>query len=215
MALTDFVLTDGGRELFARAALGEEIVFTRGAVGKGALSAGSDAEKRTQMCDEVADMNVCTPDAEGETQRVRCQFTNADGAGGCIPAFRLNECGLFGRLISDAQDVLIAYGNTFDSDAGDLIAQTECEFEMEFVITLSGAKQMTFLATGLIFATQEDLKTHTQSASAITAGTLCGKVLANASSSSTLTDKQVRNIVIATAEPSSAGNGDIWLSYSN
>ena len=56
---------------------------------------------------------------------------------------------------------------------------------------------------------------HTQSASTINSGTLAGKVLANASSAATLTDKQVRNIVIATAEPSSAGNGDIWLSYSN
>ena len=53
------------------------------------------------------------------------------------------------------------------------------------------------------------------SADNVSAGTLAGKVLANASSSSTLTDKQVRNIVIATAEPDSAGNGDIWLSYSN
>ena len=55
---------------------------------------------------------------------------------------------------------------------------------------------------------------HTQAASTITSGTLGGKVLANASSITTLTDKQVRNIVISTTEPSSATNGDIWLSYS-
>lgn len=213
MALTDFVLTDVGRALIARAALGEEMVFTRGAVGKGALSAGSESQKRTQMCDAVADMNVCAPEVSGDTLRVRCQFTNADGSGGYIPAFRLNECGLFGRLKGDAQDVLIAYGNTFDANAGDLIAQTECEFEIEFAIAISGAEQMQFSSTGLIFATQEDLKTHTQSASTITAGVLAGKVLANASAAA-LGDKQVRNIVIATVEPDSAAEGDIWLSYS-
>ena len=56
---------------------------------------------------------------------------------------------------------------------------------------------------------------HTHSASNITAGTLGGKVVANTSAVSTLTDKQIRNITISTAVPTSSDgeNGDIWLVY--
>lgn len=56
---------------------------------------------------------------------------------------------------------------------------------------------------------------HTHSASNITAGTLGGKVVANTSAVSALTDKQIRNIYISTAVPTSSDgeNGDIWLVY--
>ena len=56
---------------------------------------------------------------------------------------------------------------------------------------------------------------HTHSASNITAGTLGGKVVANTSAVSAITDKQLRNITISTAVPTSSDgeNGDIWLVY--
>lgn len=56
---------------------------------------------------------------------------------------------------------------------------------------------------------------HNHSASNITAGTLGGKVVANTSAVSTLTTKQLRNITISTAVPTSSDgeNGDIWLVY--
>ena len=56
---------------------------------------------------------------------------------------------------------------------------------------------------------------HTHSASNITAGTLGGKVVANTSAVSALTDKQIRNITISTSAPvnSQGENGDIWLVY--
>ena len=58
---------------------------------------------------------------------------------------------------------------------------------------------------------------HTHSASNITAGTLGGSVVANATSVGTLTTKQVRNITISTADPTSSdgGNGDVWIKYGN
>lgn len=57
---------------------------------------------------------------------------------------------------------------------------------------------------------------HTHSASNITAGTLGGKVVANTSAVSVLTDKQIRNIFISTSEPvnSQGVDGDIWITYS-
>ena len=56
---------------------------------------------------------------------------------------------------------------------------------------------------------------HNHSASNITAGTLGGKVVANTSAVGTLTTKQLRNITISTAVPTSSEgeNGDIWLVY--
>ena len=56
---------------------------------------------------------------------------------------------------------------------------------------------------------------HTHSASNITAGTLDGKVVANTSAVGTLTTKQLRNITISTADPTSSdgGNGDVWITY--
>lgn len=58
---------------------------------------------------------------------------------------------------------------------------------------------------------------HTHSASNITAGTLGGSVVANATAVGTLTTKQVRNITISTADPTSSdgGNGDVWITYGN
>ena len=56
---------------------------------------------------------------------------------------------------------------------------------------------------------------HTHSASNITAGTLGGSVVANATAVGTLTTKQLRNITISTADPKSSdgGNGDVWIKY--
>ena len=56
---------------------------------------------------------------------------------------------------------------------------------------------------------------HTHSASNITAGTLGGSVVANATAVGTLTTKQLRNITISTADPTSSdgGNGDVWIKY--
>lgn len=51
----------------------------------------------------------------------------------------------------------------------------------------------------------------------IASGTLGGKVVANTSAVSKLTDKQIRNIFISTSEPSGGQGeeGDIWIMYSS
>lgn len=52
-------------------------------------------------------------------------------------------------------------------------------------------------------------------ASYVTAGTLGGSVVANATAVGTLTTKQLRNITISNADPTSSdgGNGDVWIKY--
>jgi len=54
---------------------------------------------------------------------------------------------------------------------------------------------------------------HNQAASTVTAGTLAGKVVANATATATYTDAQVRNITISTEDPSGGNPGDIWIKY--
>ena len=64
-------------------------------------------------------------------------------------------------------------------------------------------------------ALSQNINTHTQPADRVTAGTFAGKVVGNASAEASLTDKQFRNITIATAEPTSedGASGDIWIVY--
>ena len=58
---------------------------------------------------------------------------------------------------------------------------------------------------------------HTQAASTVTAGTLGGKVVANATAVTTLSDKQIRNIYAGTSEltagVSALPTGDIYIQY--
>ncbi len=223
MALTDFVITDAGREMLTRAALEGDVIFTRGAVGRGALKPGSSLAARTTMNDRMADMRVAAPEISGDTVRIRCQFSNADGRGGYLPAFRWNECGLFARLNADGAETLIAYANTCDAAAGDMIPASECEFEVEFALAIAGAKGLSFGSEGMIFATRHEMSvaltqkannTHSQSASTITEGVLSGRVLANTDAIAALAGRQVRNIIISTDEPTSGvHDGDIWLKY--
>ena len=65
-------------------------------------------------------------------------------------------------------------------------------------------------------ALSQNINTHTQPASRVTAGTFAGKVVGNTNSVATLSDNQFRNITISTNEPTSSdgNNGDIWIVYS-
>lgn len=67
------------------------------------------------------------------------------------------------------------------------------------------------------FPTTMTPSSHNQGASTITAGTLAGKILANATSSATVTDKQIRNIYAGTTDmtagTTSLTSGDIYVFY--
>lgn len=158
MALADFVITDAGRALLSEAALNGDIVFTRGAVGKGVLNSVDELAGRTELLEHVADMKLAAPKREGELVRMRCQFSNKAGTG-VLPEFRLNEAGLFARLGASGTEVLLAYANTCDATLGDVIPNTECEFELEFMLAIAGADKLLFGSEGLIFATTKDLST--------------------------------------------------------
>lgn len=228
MALDGFIVTDAGAQLLMEAALGSELVFTRAAIGSGALSAESDIAACTALVQHVADMALSAPVVNGDSVTLRAQFISEDGAGGYLPAFRWNEAGLFAR-VGTGGEVLLAYANTRDAQAGDYIPQAQVEFELAFTLGISGADMMHMSSEGMIYATKPEidaanaridgleaaLEAQTHPAGEVTAGTLGGKVQANATAAATLNAAQLRNIIIATSAPASGiANGDIWLMYS-
>lgn len=222
MALEGFIVTDAGAALLAEAALGGDIVFTRAAIGSGALPIGADLTACTAMAHHVADMAVGQPVVTGDSVRVTAQFISDDGAGGYLPSFRWNEAGLFARLGADGAEVLLAYANTCDEQAGDLIPQAQVEFELVFTLVVAGAAALHMVSEGIVYATMDDIaaleaamEAQTHPAGDVTAGTLAGQVKANATAIATLTTGQLRNIFIATSAPTTGvSNGDIWLMYS-
>ncbi len=222
MALDGFVLTNAGAELLSQAALTGDIVFTRGAVGSGAMSATGDLALRTALIMPVADMQIGQVVRDGDKICVLCRFTNLKSDGSYLSAFRWNEAGLFARLGEAGDEVMLAYANTRDVTAGDLIPATACEFELSVELAFTGMDEVEFSAEGIMYVTwpelSEELATkaaaqHTHAASDVTTGTLAGRVLANAMAANSLAVKQVRNIAISTTAPSNASNGDVWLSY--
>ena len=70
---------------------------------------------------------------------------------------------------------------------------------------------------GKFTSLQQSLGNHSQAASTITAGTLAGKVVANASAVTDLTAKQVRNIYAGTTDMEAGvtalTTGDIYIVY--
>ena len=74
MALNGFILTDVGAALLSEAALSGDIVFTRGAIGSGALSADADIAARTALVAPVADMQLCSVQRDGDKICVSCRF---------------------------------------------------------------------------------------------------------------------------------------------
>lgn len=219
MAIREYVITTAGAALLNQAMSSGNLIFTRGAIGSGALSAGSDLKARTGMIASVSNMTISSATVSGGKTRVICQFTNVNGQGGYLPAFRWNETGLFAKIGASGAETLLAYANTRDAQAGDLVPETACEFEIAFEVEFSGAESASFSSSGLIFATLTQLGTkanlsHMHTAGEVTAGTLAGGVKANATSAAALTTRQLRNIVVSTTAPTDCANGDIWLQYS-
>lgn len=89
--------------------------------------------------------------------------------------------------------------------------------------TINGNKTVTISASSGIKGTQSGttfaltLDTHNQAASTVTAGTLGGQVVANASAVTSTATKQVRNIYAGTAamtaNTTALNTGDIYLQY--
>lgn len=235
--IKDITLTRAGSGLLARAAAGN-VVFTHAQIGKGVLAAAADISGVKQMIDPVADMQLESSGQADGNWRLRCCFTNAKPDGSFIAPFRWTEFGVFARLDADGDEVLMAYANTRDPQAGDLIPDSLCEFDIALELAFSGQHDISFRAEGVSFATHTELAAeasrvdaefarvdgalanralaaHKHAASDLKAGTFVGRFMADPTAARTLDAFQIRNIIISDKAPASgAHDGDVWLQYS-
>lgn len=84
-------------------------------------------------------------------------------------------------------------------------------------VTITGDNANKKITIGVTLPGTMPPSAHNQSASTITAGTMAGQVLANASSVATLGNKQVRNIYAGTSDMTAGStalpSGDIYVMY--
>lgn len=90
-------------------------------------------------------------------------------------------------------------------------------FEAGDNVTIAGDNANKKLTIGVTLPSTMTPSAHNQSASTVTAGTLAGKVLANATAAATVTNKQVRNIYAGTsamtAGTTALTSGDVYAMY--
>lgn len=115
---------------------------------------------------------------------------------------------------------LFVYDGTDWELVGDINTDTNTTYTLSTITgTLAVAKGGTGATTAAEALTNlgAAASSHTHAASGVTAGTLAGKVLANATSSATVTDKQVRNIYAGTTDMTAGTtaltSGDIYVFY--
>jgi len=105
---TGTILTNKGKELLARAILGEVIVFTKVEIGKGIVSPGTNKENLTTLVDSFKILSITsTSKLPNGGYRIRISFNNK----GFIDDTYLREVGVFARG-EDGTEVLYSYCNT-------------------------------------------------------------------------------------------------------
>ncbi|WP_028856942.1 hypothetical protein [Psychrilyobacter atlanticus] len=105
---TGTVLTNKGKELLARAILGEAIVFTKVEIGKGILPLGTDKEALTSLIDSFKILSITSSSKlPNGGYRIRISFNNK----GFIEDTYLREVGVYARG-EDGVEILYSYCNT-------------------------------------------------------------------------------------------------------
>ncbi len=105
---TGTVLTNKGKELLARAILGETIVFTKVEIGEGILSPGADKESLTSLVESFKILSITsTTNLPNGGYRIRISFNNK----GFVDDTYLREVGVYARG-EDGVEILYSYCNT-------------------------------------------------------------------------------------------------------
>lgn len=105
---TGVILTNKGKELLARAILGEAIVFTKVEIGQGVLSPGTDKEALTSLVNSFKSLSITsTTNLPHGGYRIRISFNNK----GFIQDKYLREVGVYARG-EDGIEILYSYCNT-------------------------------------------------------------------------------------------------------
>lgn len=105
-------LTNGGRNLLAKALKGARIKFTRGVAGDGFLPEGQEIPEMTEMIAPIQDMGIVDieiPPLIG-TAKISLLLTNKDVPRG----FFVREVGLFAEEPDTGEEILYGYCNAGD-----------------------------------------------------------------------------------------------------
>ncbi|ADO83700.1 hypothetical protein [Ilyobacter polytropus] len=153
---TGTILTDLGKALLARGALGETITFSKVEVGKGDLEEGDIQTELTDLKNSFKIISiVSTEDLGGGAFRIRTTFTNS----GLTEDTYFKEIGVFAKGEDDAE-ILYAYCRT---DSPDLIpAESGGAIErVEDVVTyISNASSISAVIDATnVYVTVQDLAT--------------------------------------------------------
>lgn len=109
MSFVSAILTDAGKKLAIRSMSGEELVFTKIAIGTGRITT-QDPKKLTNLVSHLADGAITNFVKKERGVKITATFQNAD-----IPnAFYWREIGLYAKT-PDSGEVLYAYQNAYDT----------------------------------------------------------------------------------------------------
>lgn len=109
MSFASAILTDKGKQLAIRSMSGEELTFTKIAIGTGRITT-QDPKKLTNLVSHLADGAITNFVKKERGVKITATFQNAD-----IPnAFYWREIGLYAKT-PDSGEVLYAYQNAYDT----------------------------------------------------------------------------------------------------
>ena len=124
--INTFYITTKGREYIAQSMVDKALVFTRGEFGKGVPAADVSPITLTALVSPQGPLNITRKEADGSTTTITTEFSNRVN-GALLPAFRLTEVGLYGKLqtltgADDSPETLILYGCVPSNQADDIDA---------------------------------------------------------------------------------------------
>lgn len=109
MSFASAILTDKGKQLAIRSMSGEELTFTKIAIGTGRITT-QDPKKLTNLVSHLADGAITNFVKKPRGVKITATFQNAD----IKTAFYWREIGLYAKT-PDSGEVLYAYQNAYDT----------------------------------------------------------------------------------------------------
>jgi hypothetical protein len=160
------VMTDVGRNLQAQVQTGEELLFTRIALGDGVLPFGGDLETYTALVSEMKSVPLSAGAATvlgDETVRVRGILNNT----GMTTGFFVREVGLFAQDPDDPGTEIL-YSIAYASSPDYLPAEgaTAVEQIIDVIVSIGNATNVTVQVAGDMYLTDADITAHDEDGSA-------------------------------------------------
>lgn len=133
MISTKPTLTNAGRALLIRALAGEQLTFTRMALGSGTLGAAQDPDDLTALIHEEMSLTPAELDASQEgLLSITTDFNSED-----VPRdFKWRELGIFAKGSEDNIELLYAYANDGDNAGTLKVITTDIQTEQTLTVVV-------------------------------------------------------------------------------